>query len=102
MKKPAMSLPARLMCAGGGLVTIAMGAEYLQHGIFSFTNVSYRQTIFSGGVIGSGIVLMVLAFLPSGNWAYRRITTKREVKLAHHTRHPQPHKTENGHTRKVD
>jgi hypothetical protein len=97
-----MSLLARLMCAAGGLMTIAMGAEYLRRGIFSFTNASYRQTVFSGGVIGSGIVLMVLAFLPSGNWVYRRITTKREVKLAHHTRHPQLHKTEDGHTRKVD
>jgi len=92
-KKPAMSVRARCMLIAGGLVTIGMGVEYLHRGVFSFTNASYRQTVFSGGVIGSGIVLMLCAFLPSGDWIYRRITTRREAKLAHHTRHPKKSQT---------
>jgi hypothetical protein len=94
-KKPTMSLLARCMLIAGGLVTIGMGVEYLRRGIFSFTNASYHQTVFSGGMIGTGIVLMLFAFLPSGGWIYRRITTRREVKLAHHT-------TDDGQTRKVN
>ena len=94
-----MSLLARCTLIAGGLVTIGMGVEYLRRGIFSFTNASYRQTVFSGGAIGTGIVLVLFAFLPSGDWIYRRITTRREVKLAHHTRH---HTTDDGHTRKVN
>jgi hypothetical protein len=93
-KKPAMSLLARCMLIAGGLVTIGMGVEYLHRGVFSFTNLGYRQTMFSGGVIGSGIVLMLFAFLPSGDWVYRRITTKRNFKLVNHTRHTHTHKSE--------
>ena len=93
-KKPAMSLLARCTLIAGGLVSIGMGVEYLRRGIFSFTNASYRQTVFSGGAIGTGIVLMLFAFLPSGDWVYRRITTRRNAKLAHHARHSPTHKSE--------
>jgi hypothetical protein len=89
------------MLIAGGLVTIAIGVEYQRRGIFSFPNASYHQTVFSGGVIGSGVVMVALAFLPSGDWIYRHITTKRNIKLSHHTRLPQNHKTD-GHTRKVN
>ena len=82
------------MLATGGLVMIAMGAEYLRRGIFAFANASYRQTVFSGGAIGTGIVLISFAFLPAGDWIYRRITTKRNIKLTHHTRHQQTQKSE--------
>ena len=84
----------RAMIATAGLVMIAMGVEYLRRGVFSFENGTYRQTVFSGGAIGTGIVLILFAFLPSGDWIYRRITTKRNVKLAHHTRHIHTHKSE--------
>ena len=84
-----MSLLARLMLIAGGLVMIVIGAEYQRRGIFSFTNASYHQIVFSGGGIGSGVVMVALAFLPSGEWIYRRITTKRNIKLFRHTRHPQ-------------
>jgi hypothetical protein len=89
-----MGLLARFMIATGGLVMIAMGVEYLRRGVFSFENATYRQTVFSGGAIGTGIVLILLAFLPSGDWVYRRITTKRNVKFAHHTRQTHTHKSE--------
>jgi hypothetical protein len=89
-----MSLAGRFAFVAGGLVLIAMGAEYLRRGIFSFDNASYRQTVFSAGSIGTGVLLLLFAFLPSGDWIYRRITTRRKVTLTHHSHHSKIQKTE--------
>lgn len=71
-----------------------MGVAYLRGGVFSFTNARYHQTVFSAGVIGTGIILMMFALLPAGDRIYRRITTRRELKFTHHNRHSHPNKTE--------
>ena len=83
-KKPTTSIGGRLALIAGGLVCIATGVEYLHRGIFSFDTASYHQTAFSAGGIGTGVLLILLAFLPSGDWFYRRITTRRKLELTHH------------------
>jgi len=92
--KKLSNLRARVFVFATGLLSSAMGAAYLRRGILSFTNAGYHQTVFSAGVVGSGIVLMVFALLPAGDRIYRRITTRRELKFTHHNRHSHLNKTE--------
>jgi hypothetical protein len=92
-QKKLSNLRARFFVFATGLFSSMMGAAYLRRGIFSFTNASYHQTVFSAGVVGSGIVLMVFALLPTGDSIFRRITTRRELKFTHHNRHSHVNKT---------
>ena len=67
---------ARLMLIAGGLFMICLAAAQLQKGQFVFDNSSYHQTTFAAGGIGIGLVMILLAFLPSGEWVYRHISTR--------------------------
>jgi len=66
----------------------------MRRGIFSFTNARYHQTVFSAGVVVTGVILMMFALLPASDRIYRRITTRRELKFTHHNRHSHLNKTE--------
>ena len=71
-----MRWPFRLMMIGFGLYVILYGVAQLEHGKFAYENMK-GQTVFAPGVMGVGVVLFLLGFVPSGNWLYKRITTKR-------------------------
>lgn len=82
-----MRLPYRLLMIAFGLYIAVYGADKLRRGEFAYWN--YHQTVFSPPVIAMGIVLMLLGFLPSGAWLYRRITTKRETSIPQFHSHRQ-------------
>jgi hypothetical protein len=71
-----MRWPYRLMMIGFGLYVILYGFAQLERGKFAYENMK-GQTVFAPGVMGVGAVLLLLGFLPPGNWLYKRITTKR-------------------------
>ncbi|WP_216841254.1 hypothetical protein [Acidobacterium sp. S8] len=67
----------RLLLIAGGLGLILLAVVQLRNGQMVFDNSSYHQTTFAAGGIGVGIVILLLAFLPPGEWVYKHITTKR-------------------------
>jgi hypothetical protein len=70
------------MLIAAGLCMICLAAAKLQQGKVVFDNASYHQTTFAAGGIGIGLLLILLAFLPSSEWVYRRISTKRASGLS--------------------
>lgn len=68
---------ARLGFVAAGLFLILVALSQMRAGRFVFDNASYHQQTFAAGGIGVGIVLIILAFLPSRDWVYKHITTKR-------------------------
>ena len=75
-----MSWLIRLGLFASGLVLILLGKSQLQDGYWVFTNASYHQTTFAASGIGLGCLICLFAFLPSGEWVYRRLTTGRKIK----------------------
>ncbi len=71
-----MSWPIRLALFAGGLLLILIAIAQLHTGQWVFNNASYHQTTFAAGGIAVGAVICLLAFLPSGDWVYRHISTK--------------------------
>jgi hypothetical protein len=69
---------ARWMLFVLGLWISLYGWQQLHAGVFAYQNMTYRQTVFSPGAIACGLFMMVLAFLPSGQWIYKRITTRQK------------------------
>lgn len=69
----------RLGLFAAGLFLITLARNQLRAGKIVFDNASYHQTTFAAGGFGVGVVLLLLAFLPSGNWVYRHITTRRQL-----------------------
>lgn len=82
----AMKLKHRFGLFAGGGVMLLYGFEVWQrYGVFPYRGLHYFQPVFPVGVIVVGLLVAILAFLPSGNWVYRRIGQKRD---------PQPHALE--------
>jgi hypothetical protein len=75
-KKSSGTWQGRLAFVAMGIFLMSYGLEQLHRHIFVYSN-WLRQPIFSAGLIATGSFSLVLACLPSGNWFYRRITTKR-------------------------
>jgi hypothetical protein len=76
-----MSWMMRIGLFVGGLVLLGAGKLQLQSGHWVFDNANYHQTTFAAGAVGIGIFLCALAFLPSGDWVYRHITTRHTFRL---------------------
>ena len=68
---------ARMMFVAGGLFMILLASTQLKAGNAVFPNASYHQTTFAASGFGVGLVLLLLAFLPSNDWVSRHITTKK-------------------------
>lgn len=72
-----MTLRARGGLLLTGLVVVLYGYAMLQkHGIFPYLNAK-MQPVYPAGVIVFGIVIAAFSLLPTGDWVYRRISTKR-------------------------
>ncbi len=83
------NLAYRLMLVAAGLFVTYTGVAYLRKGLFSYTNLGYRQTTFSAGAIATGLLLVLLACIPAGDRLYRSITTRRSKgvdRLSHRSR----------------
>jgi len=71
-----MTLKARAGLFLTGLAVVLYGyVMWHKHGIFPYLN-SKMQPMYPAGVIAVGVVIGMLAFLPSGGWVYRSISTK--------------------------
>jgi hypothetical protein len=66
----------RLGLFAGGLFLILLARAQLRAGHWVFDNAGYHQTTFAAGGYGVGVLLILLGFLPSRAWIYKRITTK--------------------------
>ena len=84
-REDAMPWYARLMFFVLGLWLALHGWQQLHAGVFAYENMTYRQTGFSTGAIAVGLFMMAMAFLPSGQWIYNRISTR--PKLLRAVRH---------------
>jgi hypothetical protein len=71
-----MGWMTRLVFVVAGLLLILAALSQMRAGQFVFDNESYHQQTFAAGGIGIGIVVILLAFLPSRDWLYKHITTK--------------------------
>ena len=60
-----------------GLCICLLAQRQLETGHFEFANASYHQSTFAASGFGLGSFVLLLAFLPPGDWVYRHITTKR-------------------------
>jgi hypothetical protein len=60
---PAWSL--RLLVAFGGLAIAAYGLSLLHRNVLVFQGMNQRQTIYSPGIIASGLLVMALALIPN-------------------------------------
>ena len=78
-----MGLLARLGFVACGLLFIGLGVVQVRYGPFVFDNASYHQPTFAVGAIGLGGILILLAFLPPREWAYRHLTTKKRLLPRH-------------------
>ena len=79
-----MSWAIRVGVLAFGLLAIWQGKSQLMAGRWVFANY-YSQPVFAAGVMGVGVVLCALAFLPSKAWMYRHITTGRKSKFSKET-----------------
>ena len=87
------SLIPRLFLVAGGGACILMGVNQIHKGILVYRN-GYLQTVYAGGAIGAGALLILFAFLPAGDWIYRRITTRPQLdEPQHSSRRSRLHKT---------
>ena len=74
-----MTRLTRLTLFAAGLIIVLIARAQLRMGHVIFSNVSYHQTTFAASGFGIGLVLVLLAFLPSKDWVNKHITT-REVR----------------------
>jgi len=65
----------RLIFGGLGSLLIAYGLLMGLRHVFVYSSLTGQAT-FSSAVIGTGVLFLLVAFLPSGDWVYRLITTK--------------------------
>jgi hypothetical protein len=82
--KARTSLMPRLFLVAGGCVCILMGVYQIHRDVLVYRN-GYLQTVYGGGAIGTGALLILLAFLPAGDWIYRRITTRPQLDEQQHS-----------------
>lgn len=78
-KKTSPLLVPRLLLIAGGCACLLGGVLSLQRGVWVYAN-SFGQTVFAGGAIGTGTILVLCAFLPSTSWIHRLITTRHEAR----------------------
>ena len=71
-----MKLKYRFYFILTGLVFGIYGVEQLHRGILSYSNGTFRQTIFSGGTIAMGAFCLILALLPNRNPLRKRSAEK--------------------------
>jgi hypothetical protein len=69
----------RLVFVSFGLFLMLNAMVQLRAGQFAFDNASYHQTTFAAGGIGVGALFILLAFLPSGQWVFRHISTRKQL-----------------------
>lgn len=72
-----MKLSIRILLFCAGLYISFYGWGLLHEGVFAYTAGRFRETAYSPGTIAVGVVLCLLAFLPSAKWLYPRITTRK-------------------------
>jgi hypothetical protein len=68
------------MLLAAGAYLAAYGIVQIHRGVFVYANASYHQTTFAAGTIGMGLFMAALSALPSSNWVYKSITTRRELR----------------------
>jgi hypothetical protein len=91
--KAKTSLIPRLFLVAGGCACILIGVNHIHRDVLVYRN-GYLQTVYAGGAIGTGALLVLLAFLPAGDWIYRRITTRPQLdEPKHSSRRSRLHKT---------
>jgi hypothetical protein len=102
-KKTAQVFFLRLLLVVAGLYMVTSGVLTVKQGVFAFQN-RYGQSSFPSGTIALGVVFILLALIPNGDWFYRRITTKpisldeqlRRARLNHPSHHGQKKSVEPG------
>jgi hypothetical protein len=65
----------RFAFGGLGFLMIAYGVLMGMRHVFIYSNLT-GQVTFTSAVIGTGVIFLLLAFLPNGDWVYRLISTK--------------------------
>ncbi|MBB5339060.1 hypothetical protein HDF13_001393 [Edaphobacter lichenicola] len=76
--KTKTSLIPRLFLVAGGCACILIGVNQIHRNVLVYRN-GYLQTVYAGGAIGTGALFILFAFLPAGDWIYRRITTRPQL-----------------------
>jgi hypothetical protein len=92
----------RLSLLALGAILVTYGIQMLHRGIFVYQNAWYRGTVYSAGIVATGVFVGLLAFLPPATWVDRWTARKKKHQQPDHPAYHQRHHGSKEHSPKSD